>query len=188
MDLRCGSGGAIVMTFGSKIVKGERAMDGHYSARTSVVAALLLAWTAMPASAHHSPSAFDLTKQVTKTGTVEKLAWTNPHSWLYISVETANGSQEIWGFEMASTGMMIRNGWNAADMKPGDKVTVTGAPERNGVHVALLQQVQLPSGRVLRAGLGGGVSPSASALPPDANAPPPGAAINVPPSNAPSPR
>jgi hypothetical protein len=166
-----------------QINKGKIAMDGHCFARTSIWAALLLAWAALPASAHHSPSAFDLTKQVTKTGTVEKWAWTNPHSWLYISVETADGSEEIWGFEMASTGMMIRNGWNAADMKPGDKVTVTGAPERTGVHVALVQQIQLPSGRVLRTGVGRGPSPGTSEVPPGASAPPPGAA-----TTAPSPR
>jgi hypothetical protein len=149
-------------------------MDLHRSARASLLAATLLAWAALPVLAHHSPSAFDLTKQVTKTGTVEKWAWTNPHSWLYISVETANGSKEIWGFEMASTGMMIRNGWNAADMKAGDKVTVTGAPERDGARVALVQQIQLPSGRVLR------TRGATTEVPPGASAPPPGAAIDAP--------
>lgn len=161
-------------------LKGKIAMDVYCSARTLVLAALLLAWSALPASAHHSPSAFDLSKQISKMGTVEKWTWTNPHSWLYLRVENADGSQEIWGFEMASTAMMIRNGWNAADMKPGDKVTVTGAPGRDGVHVALVQQIQLPSGRVLRTRVGAGPSPSTGELPPDASAPPPGAAINAP--------
>jgi hypothetical protein len=160
--------------------KGKIAMDGHCSAGTSILAALLLAWAALPASAHHSPSAFDLSAQVSKTGTVEKWTWTNPHSWLYIRVETADGSQEIWGFEMGSTGGMIRDGWNAADIKPGDKVTVTGVPGRDGAHVALLKKVQLPSGRVLHTQLDKKPSPSTSELPPAASAPPPGAAINAP--------
>jgi hypothetical protein len=176
------SGGCKVMSPDDKqaFVEGKITMDMHCSARTSMVASLLLAWAALPASAHHSPSAFDLSGQISKTGTVEKWTWTNPHSWLYIRVEAADGSQEIWGFEMGSTGGMIREGWNAADIKPGDKVTVTGAPGRDGAHVALLQRVQLPSGRVLRNQLDKQTSPGTSAAPQDASAPPPGAAINAP--------
>ena len=106
-------------------------------------------------------------------GTVEKWVWANPHSWLYIRVAKADGSQEIWGCEAGSTGMLARSGWNAADMKAGDKVTVSGAPERNGSHVVLMNKVQLPSGRVLSAGAG--------TPPPGAGAPPPGAAVDAPP-------
>lgn len=117
-------------------------------------------------------------------GTVEKWQWANPHSWLYLRVEKADGSQEVWGFEAGSTGMMARSGWNAADMKAGDKVTVSAAPERTGSHIGLLNQVELPDGRVLKSGFG--PPPGAGAPPPGATppgAPPPGA-----PTNGPSPR
>jgi hypothetical protein len=132
----------------------------------SVAAAVLLSSVAIPASAHHSAAAFDMSKQISLQGTVEKWLWANPHSWLYVRVEKADGSQEVWGFEGGSTGMLARTGWNAADMKPGDKVTVTAAPERSGNHIGLLNQVQLASGRVLKGGAG---------------APPPGAAPGAPP-------
>jgi hypothetical protein len=155
-------------------LKGKNAMNVHCSTRIScVAAALLLAAAAFPASAHHSAAVFDMSKQVSVQGTVEKWVWANPHSWLYIRVEKTDGSQEIWGCEAGSTGMLARGGWNAADMKPGDKVTVSGAPERNGSHVVLMNQVQLPDGRVLKAGAG--------TPPPGIGAPPPGAAINAPP-------
>jgi hypothetical protein len=148
-------------------------MKVHCSARVSgAAAALLLALAAIPAWAHHSAATFDLTKSVTLQGTVEKWNWANPHSWLYIRVVKADGSQEIWGLEAGSTGQLARSGWNAADMKPGDKVTVTTAPARDGNHIGLLNDVQLASGKVLR---GGGVPP------PEPGAPPPGAAINAPP-------
>ncbi len=84
-----------------------------------------------------------MTKQISLQGTVEKWVWANPHSWLYIRVVKADGSQEVWGFEAGSTGMLARSGWNAADMKPGDKVTVNGSPERSGNHIGLLNEVQL---------------------------------------------
>ena len=59
--------------------------------------------------------------------------------------------------------MLARAGWNAADMKPGDKVTVSAAPERSGNHIGLLNQVQLASGRVLSAG--GGLPPPGAGAP-----------------------
>jgi hypothetical protein len=108
---------------------------------------------------------FDMTKHISVQGTVEKWLWANPHSWLYLRVVKADGSQEIWGFESGSTGMLARTGWNAADMKPGDKVTASGSPARDGTHLALLHEVQLADGRVLHDGAG---------------APPPGAAIAAP--------
>ena len=104
-------------------------MNVHCSIRVlGVSTALLLAAVAIPASAHHSAAPFDLTKSVSLQGTVEKWNWANPHSWLYIRVVKADGSQEIWGLEAGSTGQLARSGWNAADMKPGDKVTVSAGP------------------------------------------------------------
>lgn len=142
-------------------------------------ATLLLASLALPALAHHSAAPFDMSKQISMHGTVEKWQWANPHSWLYLRVEKADGSQEVWGFEAGSTGMMARSGWNAADMKAGDKVTVSAAPERTGSHIGLLNQVELPDGRVLKSGFG---------PPPGAGAPPPGATPPGAPTNGPSPR
>lgn len=143
-------------------------MSVRCSTRISgVLAALLLASAAFPASAHHSAAPFDMTKPVSLQGTVEKWAWSNPHSWLYIRVVKADGSQEVWGLEGGSTGMLARSGWGAYDMKPGDKVTVTVAPERDGKPIGSLMQVQLATGRVL------------SVPTPGAGAPPPAAATSA---------
>jgi hypothetical protein len=127
----------------------------QFSARiTAVLAALLVASAAPPASAHHSAALFDMLKNVSVTGTVEKWLWANPHSWLYLRVVKPDGSQEVWGFEAGSTNMLARTGWNAADMKPGDKVVVTGHPSRDGNRVALLSEVKLASGRMLNSAAG----------------------------------
>ena len=108
-------------------------------------------------------------KSISVQGTVEKWVWANPHCWLYVAIDKGDGTREIWGFEGGSTGMLGRTGWNAADMKPGDKVTIVNAsPSRDGSHVALLHEVQLANGRVLRDGAG--------TPPPGAGAPPAGAA------------
>lgn len=114
-----------------------------------LVAALSLTLAALPASAHHSAAPFEMTKNVTVTGTVERWVWSNPHCWLYIRAVRPDGTQQIWGFEAGSSGMLARNGWNAADMKPGDKVTVMAHPSRDGRPVGLISTVKLPSGKVL---------------------------------------
>jgi hypothetical protein len=63
-------------------------MNLRCSTRISAVAvALLLAAVALPAAAHHSAAVFEMSKQVSVQGTVEKWLWGNPHSWLYIRVE-----------------------------------------------------------------------------------------------------
>jgi len=157
----------------------RNSMKEHCPTRIpGVLAALVLVSAATPVSAHHSAAPFDMTKSVSFQGTVEKWVWANPHSWLYVRVVKAGGSQEVWGFEAGSTGMLARTGWNAADMKPGDKVTVTAAPERAGNHIGLLNKVQLADGRVLSAGAGA-PPPGAIPPPPGAGSPPPGPAHNA---------
>ena len=130
-------------------------MNEHHPTRVSqVLAALLLVTAALAAPAHHSAAPFDMKKSISVQGTVEKWVWANPHCWLYVAIDKGDGNREIWGFEGGSTGMLGRTGWNAADMKPGDKITVKAAPARDGSHIGLLNQVQLANGKVLGAGAG----------------------------------
>lgn len=125
----------------------------HYSTRISGILAAALLVTAMPqASAHHSAAPFDMTKKVTVTGTVEKWMWSNPHSWLYISVKKPDGTKQIWGLEAGSAGMLARHGWSARDMKAGDTVTVTASPARGGKPVGLILAVKLSNGKTLTGG------------------------------------
>jgi Family of unknown function (DUF6152) len=136
----------------------------YFAPISALMAAATLAVALPPALAHHSAAPFDMSKTISVSGTVEKWVWSNPHSWLYLSVKKSDGTKQVWGFEAGSAGMMARNGWNSKDMKPGDKVTVTAFPARNGKPVGLVDKVKLSSGKVLGGGFG--------APPPGATAPP----------------
>jgi hypothetical protein len=96
-----------------------------------VSAATLLA--AAPALSHHSFAAvFDINRPVEFTGTVTKLEWTNPHAWIYIDAEGANGEMQNWSIELLGINTLLKQGWRPGILKPGDVVQVKGFAARDG--------------------------------------------------------
>jgi hypothetical protein len=103
----------------------------------------------IPVLAHHSPAAFDRTKEVKLSGTVTAFKWTNPHSWIEMDVANDKGVVQKWGVEMTSPTYLVRAGWKSSSVKPGDKVLVTVNPVRTGEPVGIFLNITLPDGRVL---------------------------------------
>lgn len=102
------------------------------------------------ASAHHAFSMFDSSQEVTISGTVESLAWTNPHVWLYVSVPSEDGGSDVsWGFEATAIRSMRTAGWDRTSLEPGDPVTVTMNPRKDGEPGGSMIRVELPDGSVL---------------------------------------
>ncbi len=117
--------------------------------RTSTLslAALLVG---APALAHHSFSAiFDAAKPVTLTGTVTRIEWMNPHTWIHLDVENDDGRVEAWAFEMGSPNRLMRYGWNQNSLPMGATVTITGSQARDGSLKAAVDTVTLPDGKRL---------------------------------------
>ncbi len=85
------------------------------------------------ALAHHSGAMFDMTKTVTISGTVQQFNWTNPHSSFKVLVANSSGTEDVWAVEMGGPNNLIHEGWKRTTLKPGDKVTVTVRPLRDGV-------------------------------------------------------
>ena len=96
------------------------------------ILAMLAAGGATVALAHHSYSAFDMTGEKTVSGVIKKFDWTNPHSWIWIDVKNDTGEVETWGIEGMSPNYLARRGWNRSTLKPGDKVSITFHPLKDG--------------------------------------------------------
>ena len=126
--------------------------------RYSFLLVLLLA-AAIPASAHHSFAAFDITTQKTVTGTVNKVDWTNPHIWLWIDVPNDKGSADTYGFEGMSPNFLARRGWTRTTLKTGDKITISFRPMKDGSKGGMFMTGQMANGKVLSM-MGGNDQPS----------------------------
>ena len=116
------------------------------------VLALVMLAAAVPAGAHHSFAEFDRTKEVTMTGVVREVQWSNPHAWIQVVVTDDKGRKSEWGFECGSPNMMLRTGWKRTTLNMGDRVVIVGNPLKNGRPNASLVKVTLPDGRVLGPG------------------------------------
>ena len=102
-----------------------------------------------PVLAHHSPAAFDRTKEVKLVGTVKEFRWQNPHTWIEVLVPDEKGKDVLWGVELTSPTYLIRAGWKSNIIKPGDKVTIVVNPVRSGEPSGIFKSLTLADGRVL---------------------------------------
>ena len=79
------------------VLMSSRHRGGSHMRTCSFVIAVLLAATS--ALAHHSNSAFDPDKVVVLKGTVTQWKWTNPHVWIFLSVDDGKGGKAEWEIE-----------------------------------------------------------------------------------------
>lgn len=103
---------------------------------------------ALPVSAHHSNSAYQVDEIITLVGTVKDWRWSNPHTWLTLAVETENGEVE-WLVEGRAPGILRRAGWDREILQPGETVTVHASPSKDGSLVGIIARVTMADGSVL---------------------------------------
>ena len=129
----------------------------HYKNGIAAVSGAVLVFgllLAGPLYAHHSVQAqFDIHKTFTVSGTVAKVEWINPHSYLTINVKDADGKIQKWAFELGGPGALRRAGMSREDrggLKPGDEVTASGLAAKDGSTTGFLQELKLADGRVFK--------------------------------------
>ena len=103
----------------------------------------------VPLFAHHGDAIYDLTaKNITVKGTVTDWVWANPHCVLRFDVSD-NGQVAHWVAETTAPPSLIQRGWTKQSLKPGDQVTITVLPVKNGRTVGRLIEVVFPDGQKL---------------------------------------
>lgn len=118
------------------------------------VAVLLSVKTAW---AHHNMTAlFDFNDRVTLTGTLSKLDWRNPHTYLTIdvnNVKNAKGARENWlGEGPSPSWFRIRDiGKNDFVNSMGKPLTLELSRARDKSKAGLIRTITLPNGRVISA-------------------------------------
>jgi hypothetical protein len=115
-----------------------------------MLALIGIALSASSAFAHHSFAMFDKNRNVELVGVVTRFEWTNPHSYIVISV-TENGKEQEYTIETGAPGSLIRldDRWRSDIIKPGDKVKVVINPLKSGQPGGALVDLITPNGHVL---------------------------------------
>jgi phenylpropionate dioxygenase-like ring-hydroxylating dioxygenase large terminal subunit len=107
---------------------------------------LLLALIPISVLAHHSPAMiYDMSREVTISGTVTEFNLGNPHLRIYFDV-VKDGATEKWMAEGGSRTVLLRSGWSETEVAPGERISVRGHPSRDGSNVVHLQYLILPDG------------------------------------------
>ena len=114
---------------------------------TVVVLSVLLC--ASVVIAHHSPAVFDRTKEVKLVGVVKEFRWSNPHSWIELTVRNSQGEMEAWAVEMTTPSQLVKAGWKSSTIKQGDEVSIVAHPLRTDEKVGQFVSITLSTGRVL---------------------------------------
>ena len=84
------------------------------------------------AAAHHSPAMFDMTTTVVIEGTVKKVVWGNPHTYMEIETVDAAGQPMVQNVEAGPTAVLFTGGMTTASLRAGERVTLRAAPHRRG--------------------------------------------------------
>jgi hypothetical protein len=114
---------------------------------------LFVAMALLPAGiaqAHHSTAMFSWGQEVKiASATVERWEWTNPHTFLYVTVPTPGGP-EHWAFEGMSPNHLGRTGWTKRTLAAGDKIALTYYPLKDGRKGGFDVTITLPNGQTMK--------------------------------------
>ena len=106
-----------------------------------------------PLVAHHSTAMYDMEHLVTFTATVTGFEFVNPHVLIHFEVRDESGNVEKWTALTAPPQRLYRAGWSTKTLRPGDQITITGAPHKDGRKEMGMAKLVGPSGQVLGLGV-----------------------------------
>jgi hypothetical protein len=110
-------------------------------------AAVGLVSVSVPLFAHHGTAVFDTDKTLTMKGNVTEWDWSNPHCLLQFDVKSEAGQVVHWIAETQNPAEMVSLGWGKASFKPGDEVSISLIPVKNGRPYGRIKLIVLPDGK-----------------------------------------
>ena len=105
-----------------------------------------------PMFAHHASSNYDRVHPITLTGTVTEFEFANPHVLVHFEVKDDNGVVTSWTAQSGPPRSLFRAGWTRKSLQPGDSITVTGYPSRDGKKSMSVRNLKPPKGSELTVG------------------------------------
>lgn len=133
-------------------------MLGHFFRLTSenrvmnknkILFVVLMLFVAM-ADAHHGTSGqFDQSKSLEVSGTVTKIRFVNPHSYVYFDAVNDQGEVENWRCEMRAATVLKRSGWTKEMFATGTKIKIVGVPAFREPTGCYINTVEFEDGEVV---------------------------------------
>ena len=113
-----------------------------------LAAAAVAACAVAPTQAHHAVQAqFDVNQTVEKKGTLVKIDWINPHTYMHFDV-TEEGAVTRYAIESLGVAGLRRVGIDSKSaFKVGEPFIFTINPSRDGSPTGLLVTLVFPDGR-----------------------------------------
>jgi hypothetical protein len=96
------------------------------------------------AHAHHGSADYDVDREVTVSGVVKEWRWTNPHTWVYVTVTKAGGAIEQWEGEGPPLTWASQRGWSGATLRNGEDVSLVMYPSRRAARAGLVKRIERP--------------------------------------------
>ena len=115
---------------------------------------------AVSAAAHHAFAAeFDAKKPISLRGTVARMEWINPHTWIHLDVKKADGTVERWMIEGGPPNALYRRGFTKDSLPVGAQIVVEGFRAKDGSMRGNGRDITFADGRKLFLGSSGTGAP-----------------------------
>jgi Family of unknown function (DUF6152) len=131
--------------------------------RHLLISLVVVSGLALPVGvqAHHAFAAeFDASKPFKIRGTVVKMEWINPHTWLHLDVKRPDGKIERWMIEGGPPNALYRRGFTKTSIPEGAELVVEGFRAKDGSLRGNGRELTFADGRRLFVGSSGTGAPN----------------------------